>query len=329
MLHDEAEIVISSGKGGDGCCSFRRESCVPEGGPDGGDGGRGGDVVLVASVHLNTLMPFTRRHHWKAQSGRQGGARNCTGAGGKDLRIEVPCGTIVRHAQTKELIADMTVPGEELVIARGGKGGLGNINFKTSTNRTPRKVTPGQAGVTLPLTLELKLIAQVGLLGFPNAGKSTFLRKISSARPKVAPYPFTTLEPHLGVVERGTRILVVADIPGLLEGASKGLGLGHRFLRHVERCSYLLHLVDGSEGDASDIERRITILSGELAAYSPKLAAIKQIIAINKCDTRQDLPEVIGALETSLGHKVWCISGVSGEGVEALVAHLLNVAGKE
>jgi GTP-binding protein len=327
MLRDEAEIVVKSGKGGDGCVSFLREKYRPEGGPDGGDGGRGGDIVFVGDQHGNTLNAFWRQRHWRAEDGEKGAGRNCTGADGADLEVKVPCGTIVRLAATGEILADITGRDQRVVLAAGGRGGKGNINFKSSINQAPRKATPGENGTELVLKLELKLIADVGIVGFPNAGKSTLLSRLSAARPKIAPYPFTTLEPQLGVIERTDRTLVLADIPGLIEGAADGRGLGHQFLRHVERCALLLHLVDGSEGDAEALASRVRVLNAELARFSPLLAAKPQLVALNKLDARPELPEIAAELAGILGVPVRCLSGVSGQGVRELEDHLLERIG--
>ena len=322
MLRDEVDITVRSGNGGDGAVTFLREKFRPEGGPDGGDGGRGGDVVMVANPHMNTLGHLVRKPRWRAEDGVKGMGGNCFGRSGEDLLVEVPCGTIVRIIETQEIIADLTTPGQRVVIVAGGKG---NVHFKSSVNQTPRQFTPGVLGQKLLLHLELKLIADVGIVGFPNAGKSTLLSRLSMARPKIAPYPFTTLEPQLGVIERPDRTLVLADIPGLIEGAADGKGLGHQFLRHVERCALLLHLVDGSEGDAEELAGRVRVLNAELTRFSPELAARKQIVVLNKLDTRPELPELAPAVAALLGCEVRCISGVSGQGIKDLENHLLVV----
>lgn len=325
MLKDEALITIRSGDGGNGALSFCREKYRPEGGPDGGDGGKGGAVVFEASPHMNTLLVFNRRRHWKAPHGDPGGGDLCSGKSGEDLIIQVPCGTVIRHAETQEILADLTTAGQQVTVAAGGKGGKGNARFKSSVNQTPRQTTPGQPGIELPLALELKLIADVGLLGFPNAGKSTLLSRLSKARPKIAPYPFTTLEPQLGVIERDDRTLVIADIPGLIEGAAEGKGLGLRFLRHVERCTVLVHLVDGSEGGVPELSKRIAVLNRELERFSPDLAAKPQVVVLNKLDTRADLPAVAKRLARKLKVPVLAISGVSGQGMQEVADHLLQM----
>ncbi|MCS6969969.1 MAG: GTPase ObgE [Planctomycetota bacterium] len=323
MLKDEVEIVVRSGRGGDGAVSFRREKFVPEGGPDGGDGGRGGDVVLVANPHLNTLGHLSRRPRWKAEDGAKGEGGERTGRSGEDLEIPVPCGTLVYLAESGELLADLTAPGQRLVVCAGGRGGKGNARFKSSTNQAPRQSTPGEPGLELRLRLELKLIADVGIIGLPNAGKSTLLSRLSRARPKIAPYPFTTLEPQLGVIERPERTLVLADIPGLIEGAAEGRGLGHQFLRHVERCALLLHLVDGSEGGLDELRQRLATVNRELARYAPALAARPQLIVLNKLDARPELPQLAAALGAQLSEPVLCISAVSGAGIPELAQRLL------
>lgn len=325
MLRDEVEITVRSGNGGDGMVSFLREKFRPEGGPDGGDGGRGGDVILVANPHMNTLGHLVRRPRWRAEDGIKGGYKNSFGKSGEDLIVQVPCGTVVRIVETQEIIADLTTAEQRVVIAAGGRGGKGNVHFKSSVNQTPRQFTPGEMGQELHLKLELKLIADVGIVGFPNAGKSTLLSRLSMARPKIAPYPFTTLEPQLGVIERPDRTLVLADIPGLIEGAADGKGLGHQFLRHVERCALLLHLVDGSEGEAEELAAKVRVLNAELQRFSPELAAKTQIVVLNKLDTRPDLPEIAPEVAKLLGCEVRCISGVAGMGVTELENHLLVV----
>ena len=323
MLRDEAEIEVRSGRGGDGAVSFWREKFISEGGPDGGDGGAGGDVIVEATQHLNTLAKFLRRFHWRAEPGDQGGGSNCSGKGGEDLIVPVPCGTIVRLADTGEILGDMVEHGQRLVIAAGGKGGRGNSRFRSAINQTPKQFTPGEPGVTLKLKLELKLIADAGIIGFPNAGKSTLLSRLSKARPKIAAYPFTTLEPQLGVIERDDRTLVLADIPGLIEGAAEGRGLGHQFLRHVERCPVLLHLVDGSEGGVPELKKRIQVLNRELANFAAPLADKFQLIVLTKADARPDLPEIAKKLAKSLKMEVLSISGVSGQGIAELENRLL------
>jgi GTP-binding protein len=325
MLRDEAEIMVKSGNGGRGACSFLRLKYIPEGGPDGGDGGDGGDVVFVATQHMNTLSPFIRRRHWKAPNGNPGSGSLCSGKAGEALEVLVPCGTVVRLKPSDEILADMVEPGQRVVVAAGGKGGKGNARFKSSTNQVPKQFGPGRPGVELHLKLELKLIADVGIIGFPNAGKSTLLSRLSAARPKIAAYPFTTLEPQLGVIQRDDRSLVLADIPGLIEGASDGKGLGHQFLRHVERCPILLHLVDGSSGDAATLAKQIKVLNTELQKFSPMLAAKSQIVVINKSDTRDDLAKIAKTLAKKLGCEVFTISGVSGDGLPALENRLLEL----
>jgi GTP-binding protein len=249
----------------------------------------------------------------------------CFGRYGEDLLLKVPCGTIIRLAETDEIIADLTQPGQRAVLAAGGKGGKGNVHWKSSTHQTPREYGPGEPGVTLRLKLELKLIADVGIIGFPNAGKSTLLSRLSKARPKIAAYPFTTLEPQLGVIERTDRSIILADIPGLIEGASDGRGLGHQFLRHVERCPILLHLVDGAEGDAAAMAERIRVLNTELVRFSPDLAEKPQLIVLNKADARPDLAEVAQELAGLLKQEVMTLSGVSGQGLQELENRLLQV----
>ncbi len=325
MLRDEAEIIVKSGDGGPGKVSFRHEKFAPMGGPDGGDGGRGGDIVLQATTHLNTLAQFLRKSRWKAPSGDPGGPANCSGKSGEDLVIELPCGTVVRHALTGEILADMTHHGQSIVLAAGGKGGGGNSRYKSATNQAPRQAGKGQKGVELPLKLDLKLIADVGIIGFPNAGKSTLLSRLSAAKPKIAAYPFTTLEPQLGVVSRGERTLVLADIPGLIEGAAEGVGLGHKFLRHVERCPYLLHLIDAADGEIDDVLARRDTLDRELARFSPLLAEKPQLLVLNKADARPDVEDLRAELAARTGREVLAISGVSGYGLRELEHRLLQL----
>jgi len=323
MLRDEAEIRIRSGNGGAGAVTFRREKYVPFGGPDGGDGGRGGDVILRATIHLNTLAPYWRKRRWFAEHGLPGTGSLCSGRSGEDLVVELPCGTIIRHAETGEILADLITHDQQVILAAGGKGGAGNTRFKSSTNQVPRQAGPGEKGVEIPLKLDLKLIADVGIIGFPNAGKSTLLARLSAARPKIAAYPFTTLEPQLGVVQRGERTLVLADIPGLIKGAAEGIGLGHQFLRHVERCPLLLHLVDGTDAEIDQLEARIRVLDHELERFSPDLAKKPQVVAITKADAQLEPDVMVAELSQRIGREVLAISGVSGYGIERLESRLL------
>jgi GTP-binding protein len=300
---DEAIIHVKAGDGGDGCISFRREKFVPKGGPDGGDGGNGGSVIFLADVNKNTLLDFSGRHHWKATNGQPGMGKKMFGKAGEELLVPVPPGTLVFDLDHRLLIADLDEPAKQIVIAKGGKGGKGNWHFKSSTNQAPREAEEGTEGQERNLRLELKLIADVGLVGLPNAGKSTLLRAVSAARPKVADYPFTTLDPQLGIAElSGNRRLVMADIPGLIQGAKDGAGLGHAFLRHIERTKIIVHLVDLFPSDGSDPAENYRIIRKELEAFSPNLAAKAEIVCANKIDLavddsalsklRRDLPEV-------------------------------------
>lgn len=286
---DEVTINVEAGKGGDGCLSFRREKFIQYGGPNGGDGGDGGSVYLETVLNLNTLVDYRFQRHFKAKSGQQGMGTECTGKSGDDLIIPVPVGTVVWDAETHEQMGDLTQPGERLLVARGGQHGLGNVHFKSSRNRAPRKFTTGKLGEARKLRLELKLLAEVGLLGLPNAGKSTFIRAVSAATPKVADYPFTTLHPYLGVVRVGqTQSFVVADIPGIIEGAAEGAGLGLRFLRHLMRTRLLLHLVDIAPFDESDPVLGAKTIIAELEKYNPDLACRERWLVLNKIDL---LPE--------------------------------------
>lgn len=318
MFQDVVKIYIEAGAGGNGVVAFRREKFIPFGGPSGGDGGRGGSVYLEADSHLTTLMPFRRKRHFRAQRGGHGEGSNRHGAAGEDITIKVPPGTIVRLAETNDPIADLSAPGETIMVARGGKGGFGNAHFATSTHQAPRIALKGEPGQIYWLVLELKLLADVGLVGFPNAGKSTLLSRVSAARPKIADYPFTTLEPQLGVVDLGDTSLVVADIPGLIEGAHRGAGLGHDFLRHIERTRLLIHIIDGrSESPWDDY----LAINQELALHSETLRSREQIVVLNKVD----LPEVEARLAESLAPfkkeriKLMLISALSGQGVEVLM----------
>ena len=282
---DEANIKVQAGDGGNGCISFRREKFIPFGGPDGGDGGFGGSVWLVADEGLNTLVDFRHQRSFKAKRGENGMGSQMYGKGGEDTTIRVPVGTMITNVDTDEVIGDLTSHGQRMLVAQGGKGGLGNIHFKTSVNRAPRKATPGTPGEARELKLELRLLADVGLLGFPNAGKSTFIRAVSAATPRVADYPFTTLHPNLGVVSLGTdQSFVIADIPGLIEGASEGAGLGIQFLRHVARTSLLLHIVDVAPIDGSDVAAQVRAIEQELQKFNPELLERPRWLVLNKAD---------------------------------------------
>lgn len=320
---DEAEITVEAGKGGNGCLSFRREKFIPKGGPDGGDGGDGGSVYLVADPALNTLIDFRYQRRYRAQSGEQGRGSNCTGKAGDDLLVRVPVGTTVIDRYTQEVVADITEEGAQVLVAQGGRRGLGNTRFKSSTNRAPTKTTRGTEGEVRVLQLQLKVLADVGLLGMPNAGKSTLLRAVSAATPKVADYPFTTLVPGLGVVRTGIeRSFVMADIPGVIEGASLGAGLGFRFLKHLSRTRLLLHVVDVAPLDGSDPVSQVQAIVNELAQFSPTLAEKPRWLVLNKADLL--LAEDLDALEQRFAAEtdgqvpIHRISAISGEGCEAL-----------
>lgn len=318
---DLAKVYIRSGGGGAGCASFRREKFVEYGGPDGGDGGRGGDVIVETVEGLNTLIDFRYQQHFFAKSGQHGMGSQMTGRSGDDVILRVPVGTEILDEDEETVIADMTEPGQRVVLAKGGNGGWGNLHFKTSTNRSPRTANPGLPGVERTIWLRLKLIADGGLVGLPNAGKSTFLAAVSNARPKIADYPFTTLHPNLGVVGIDGREFVMADIPGLIEGAHEGRGIGDRFLGHIERCSVLLHLIDGTSEDPAGDAR--TILN-ELAAYSPVLMEKPRVTVLNKIDAidKDLLAERRAAVEAELGMPVMLMSGVSREGVTEVLRTL-------
>ncbi len=321
---DETRIQVKSGNGGAGCLSFRREKFIERGGPDGGDGGKGGDVILRCVEGLNTLIDYRYRPEIKAKTGRPGAGRQRTGANGADAVLDVPVGTQVFDDETGELLADLTQPGSQTVVLRGGDSGRGNLRFKTSTNQAPRRVEPGWPGQEATLRLRLKLIADAGLLGMPNAGKSTLLARVSRAKPKIADYPFTTLHPQLGVVGFDDTEFVLADIPGLIKGAHEGVGLGDRFLSHLERCTVLLHLVDGT-GD--DIAGAYATIRAELAAYDVNLAALLEIVALNKCDAldTEAQNERAAQLAAAANRPVFEISAVSGAGVPELLGELLRV----
>jgi len=322
---DEVTIHVQAGNGGDGCASFRREKFIPFGGPNGGDGGDGGSVYLVADVNLNTLVDFRYTRKFRAERGQNGMGRDCTGKGGEDKRIAVPVGTVVSDAETGEVIGDLIKPGQELLVAKGGVHGVGNTRFKSSTNRAPRQFTKGTPGEARDLKMELKLLADVGLLGLPNAGKSTLIRAISAARPKVADYPFTTLHPNLGVVRVSNhRSFTVADIPGLIEGAAEGAGLGIRFLKHVSRTRLLWHLVDVLPlGETSDPVDDVRVIEAELSKFSPELAGHERWLVLNKVDL---LPveerearcnDIVRRLNWQ--GPVFTIAAISGAGTQELV----------
>ncbi len=329
MFVDQAEITVKAGNGGSGAVSFRREKYVPKGGPDGGNGGDGGSVVLAADENVNTLFDFRGQHHWSAQDGESGRAKQQSGSAGADCVIRMPAGTLIYHARTGELLCDLK-PGDRGVIAKGGRGGFGNEHFKRSNNQTPRKAEPGEDGARVPLRLELKLIADVGIIGLPNAGKSTLLAALTRAMPKIADYPFTTLSPQLGIAELDqTRRIVFADIPGLIEGASRGAGLGHDFLRHVERTRILLHLLDVAPTDESDPAKNYEKIRAELHGYSPLLSEKRELIVLNKMDLILDEAEQKSRVDDlcrklKLGHSqpVLAISGAARQGMKDLMEQL-------
>ena len=318
---DEARILVKAGDGGNGCLAFRREKYVPRGGPSGGDGGRGGDVYLVATSQHNTLLQFSYNPEHKAERGRHGEGSNKTGADGRSIDIEVPVGTVVYDDATGERLVDMADPGQRFLVARGGRGGRGNARFATSTHQAPTEHEPGRAGEERRLRLELKLLADVGLVGFPNAGKSTLISRISAARPKIADYPFTTLEPNLGVVQLPDfRNFVVADIPGLIEGAHLGAGLGIQFLRHIERTRLLVHLVDVSEASGRDPVQDFETIMAELASFSEQLVEKPMIVVASKMDAAQDEARVASLRDLAAGRGLayYEISSVTGQGIDAL-----------
>ena len=326
---DEATIKVHAGKGGNGCLSFRREKYIPKGGPDGGDGGDGGSVILVATEGLNTLIDFRYTRNFKAQTGQQGSSAECTGRGGDDLLLQVPVGTTVIDNETGDVMGDLTELDQQLKVAQGGFHGLGNTRYKSSTNRAPRQTSPGQDGEVREIKLELKVLADVGLLGLPNAGKSTFIRSVSAARPKVADYPFTTLVPNLGVVGMsGDKSFVIADIPGLIEGASEGAGLGIRFLKHLTRTRLLLHLVDMMPYDGSTPDQNARVIETELETFSPTLASGDRWLVLNKIDLLPE-DEVEGQCQQvvdALGWEgpVFRMSGLASQGTKALCAAIMD-----
>ena len=318
---DEAKIFIKSGDGGDGCLSFRREKYIEFGGPDGGNGGKGGDIIIEGTKSLNTLVDYRFQKHFKAQKGRGGAGRNRTGAAGKDMILKIPVGTEI--LQDDEILADI-INDEKMILFPGGEGGKGNINFKSSTNRAPRKTTPGEKGYEAEVVLRLKILADAGLVGFPNAGKSSLLRKISAAKPKVADYPFTTLDPKLGVVRKGDEEIVVADIPGLIEDAHVGSGLGFKFLKHIERCHSLIHVIDITN---EDLVKSYNTIINELKSYDEDLVNKNKIIVLNKCDLlkKEEVDKIKIDFENFINLKVHLISTISGEGIDRLINEILNL----
>jgi GTP-binding protein len=338
MFADRAKIYVRSGKGGDGHVSFRREKYVPNGGPDGGDGGRGGDVIFEVDEGLNTLIDFRHIRKYKAGDGEEGGKKNCRGKDGNDIVIKIPQGTVIKEAESGQIITDMSGDNRRVVLLKGGRGGNGNQHYATSTMQAPKYAQPGQPAQELELILELKVIADVGLVGFPNVGKSTFLSRVTNAKPKIANYHFTTLNPNLGVVDlEGTGGFVIADIPGLIEGASEGVGLGHEFLRHIERTKVIIHIVDAAGTEGRDPIADIYAINKELEAYNPEIAGRPQVIAANKIDAiyqgaENDPIALIKAEFEPKGIEVFPISAVSGEGVKPLlykVNEMLQDIGEE
>src|SRR5438876_6133477 len=324
---DEAKVYIRSGDGGNGCVSFRREKFIEFGGPNGGDGGRGGDVVAVAVEGLNTLIDYRYQQHYTAQNGRAGMGKDRHGASGSDMVMKVPAGTQIYEEDGETLLADLTEVGQQAVLAKGGNGGFGNAHFKSSTNRAPRHANPGQPGEERTIRLRLKLIADAGIVGLPNAGKSTFLAAVSAAKPKIADYPFTTLHPQLGVVAIDGREFVLADIPGLIEGAHEGIGLGDRFLGHVERCRVLLHLIDGTGEHAGQAYKTVR---AELEAYGEGLAEKPEIVALNKADalTPEQLKQQTARLKRAAKKLPLVISAATGTGIPEVLRALVKVIGE-
>lgn len=326
MFADRARIIIRSGKGGDGHVSFRRELFVPDGGPDGGDGGKGGDVIFEVDEGLNTLIDYRHRRKFSAQDGQEGGKRRCHGANGSDIILKVPQGTVIREASSGQVIADMSGGNRRQIILKGGRGGNGNMHYATSTMQAPKYAQPGQDAMELEILLELKVIADVGLVGFPNVGKSTFLSRVTNATPKIANYHFTTLSPNLGVVDIEGGGFVIADIPGLIEGASEGVGLGHEFLRHIERTKVMIHIVDAASVEGRDPVDDIKKINLELAAYDAELAKRPQVIAANKIDAiyteDEDPVERLRREFEPQGMTVFGISAVTGQGVKELLYHV-------
>jgi GTP-binding protein len=329
MFVDEVEILVQAGRGGDGCMSFRREKFVPRGGPDGGDGGDGGSVIVRAQEAVDSLTALVHRKEWKARNGEPGRGAQCHGASADDLVIRVPPGTLVIDADEGYVLKDLVHSGDEVVVARGGKGGKGNVHFKSPTNRAPRQTTPGGEGTARRIRLELKLIADVGLVGKPNAGKSTLLSRLSRARPEIAPYPFTTKYPNLGRVQVDfERSFILADVPGLIEGAHAGAGLGHEFLRHIQRAGILVHLVEPAPLDGSNPVANYRAIREELQRFDPRLGERPEIVAV----TKADLPEAAAVREqlaASLGRPVLLVSAVTGQGLNELIAAVVRTLKEE
>lgn len=325
---DEAKIYLKAGNGGDGACSFRREKFIEFGGPNGGNGGKGADIIFEAVSNLNTLIDFRYQQHFKAQRGENGGSRSCTGASADDMIIKVPVGTQIVADDGVSVLADLTEEGQTFVAARGGMGGRGNESYKSSTNQAPRQADKGELGEELWVWLRLKIIADVGLLGLPNAGKSTFLSVVSRARPKIADYPFTTLYPHLGVAKVDEKEVLIADIPGLIEGASDGAGLGTRFLKHVERCEVLIHLIDGT---AEDVAIPYKTIRKELKKYSPALAEKPEVIGLNKIDalTADEVDAKLKQLKKASKKSVFAVSGISKQGLTEMLRAAYQYIQKE
>lgn len=334
MFADRAKIIIKSGKGGDGHVSFRREKYVPNGGPDGGDGGKGGDIIFQVDKGLNTLTDYRHRRKFAAEPGQEGGKKNCHGRNGQDLILKVPEGTIIKDAQSGKVIADMSGDNQRMIVLKGGRGGLGNQHFATATMQAPKYAQPGQEAIEIEVALELKVIADVGLVGFPNVGKSTFLSRVTNAQPKIANYHFTTLQPNLGVVDMEEGFgFVIADIPGLIEGASEGIGLGHEFLRHIERTKVMIHIVDAAGTEGRDPISDIKAINKELEAYNPDLLKKPQVIAANKIDAiYEGENDIISSLrnefEEKEGIRVFPISAVSGMGLKELLYHVKELLSK-
>lgn len=323
---DESKVYLKAGTGGNGCCSFRREKYVPKGGPDGGDGGKGGDIIIKASPHVHTLLDQRYHPHYKSERGWHGQGKNCTGKSGSGMVIQVPVGTLVKDALTGEIIADLVEEGQSVIVARGGIGGRGNARFATSVRQAPRYCEPGTPGEEKDYILELKLLADVGLVGFPNAGKSTLISRVSSARPKIADYPFTTLVPNLGMVGWKDADFVMADIPGIIEGAHTGVGLGLRFLRHIERTRIIVYVIDMSEQTLRDPKEEFMVLRGELESYSKRLLDLKQLVVFNKCDlfdARQRAKEAV-AFITGEGYPCFTASALTGEGISDLLDEIIK-----